>query len=70
MCCNTMFYVQFVAISTPHPRVWLKEVMKSWRSIFQHRYTANQAEGQRAGPTRRPASAELKKLGQTVNSLL
>jgi hypothetical protein len=31
--------VQFVAISTPHPRVWLKEVMKSWRSIFQHRYT-------------------------------
>jgi len=29
---------KFISISTPHPTIWLKHVMKSWRSIFENRW--------------------------------
>ena len=29
---------KFVSISTPHPRVWLRHVLASWRSVLQNRW--------------------------------
>ncbi|XP_023345310.1 epoxide hydrolase 4 isoform X2 [Eurytemora carolleeae] len=31
-------FSKFVSISTPHPNVWLKNMMKSWRSVFENRW--------------------------------
>eukprot|EP00090_Calanus_glacialis_P025823 TRINITY_DN40559_c0_g1_i1.p1 TRINITY_DN40559_c0_g1~~TRINITY_DN40559_c0_g1_i1.p1 ORF type:complete len:381 (-),score=94.52 TRINITY_DN40559_c0_g1_i1:60-1181(-) len=29
---------KFISISTPHPRIWLKHVMRSWRSVIENRW--------------------------------
>ena len=29
---------KFISISTPHPRIWLKHVMRSWRSVLENRW--------------------------------
>jgi len=30
--------LKFISISTPHPRVWLSHVMRSWTSVIQNRW--------------------------------
>jgi len=29
---------RFVSISTPHPRIWLRHCMKSWRNVLENRW--------------------------------
>ena len=29
---------KFISISTPHPHIWLRHVMRSWRSIIENRW--------------------------------
>ena len=29
---------KFISISTPHPRIWLKHIMRSWRSVIENRW--------------------------------
>jgi len=31
-------FTKFISISTPHPNIWLKNIMKSWRSVFENRW--------------------------------
>jgi len=31
-------FSKFVSIATPHPTIWLKHVMRSWRSVFENRW--------------------------------
>ena len=29
---------KFISISTPHPTIWLRDVMRSWRSVIENRW--------------------------------
>ena len=29
---------KFISVSTPHPRIWLKHILRSWRSVIENRW--------------------------------